>query len=328
MQAEGVARSISDPDQEAWALAQIARSLAEAGNFKDAERLANSIRDPQRRVEALAQVAIALAKDGQHELAEKISHSIHDPYLQAEATARVADALAGAGLYLRAEQMASSIAFPFLQADAMTRVVRALGATGQHEQANSMAEHAEQAIRSINNPDQQAEALAQLAGVLTGAGQYERARALPSTPSRSPARSITRIGRQARSRISQMRWPRRTNTSTPSRSPARSVSQTSKAWPWTAGGYANRSRRISVREQVARGINDPDRQAGALVGLVEALTMNQERLGARRIAAVACAVGRWSIAAKPVLMLDPSSRAPLAQWVRSARIRAIALGAD
>ena len=59
-----MARSITDPDLQAEALAQVAGALAEAGQYQQAEAVARSITDPGRQAQALAQVAGALAGPG------------------------------------------------------------------------------------------------------------------------------------------------------------------------------------------------------------------------------------------------------------------------
>jgi hypothetical protein len=56
-QAETVARSITDPDRQAWALTVVARALARAGRHEQAETVARSITDPGWQVDALAEVA-------------------------------------------------------------------------------------------------------------------------------------------------------------------------------------------------------------------------------------------------------------------------------
>ena len=67
---------------------------ATLGQHIRAEALARSITDPDRRAQALAAVAEALAKAGQHEQAAAMARSITDQYRQAQALAAVAEALA------------------------------------------------------------------------------------------------------------------------------------------------------------------------------------------------------------------------------------------
>ena len=120
--AEALATSITDPDRQAQALAQVAGALAKAGQHQQAEDrrpapsptraaqargpgpggggagqgraapagrhaagrlVARSITDPGRQAQALAQVAGALAEAGQHQQAEAVARSITDPGCQA-----------------------------------------------------------------------------------------------------------------------------------------------------------------------------------------------------------------------------------------------------
>ena len=96
-QAETVARSITDPDWQAQALAAVAGALAGAGQHEQAETVARSITDPDRQAQALAAVAGALAEAGQHEQAATVARSITDPDRQARALMAVAKALVGEG---------------------------------------------------------------------------------------------------------------------------------------------------------------------------------------------------------------------------------------
>jgi hypothetical protein len=56
-QAEALARSITDPDSRALALAAMAQVLARAGNHERATEIADSIPDLDTRAEALAAAA-------------------------------------------------------------------------------------------------------------------------------------------------------------------------------------------------------------------------------------------------------------------------------
>jgi hypothetical protein len=58
---------------------------------------------------------------------------------------------------------------------------------------------------------------------------------------------------------------------------------------------------------VARSITNPDRQAQTLATVAEALAARRETRQARHVTAVACAVGRWTMALVPVLSLEPSA---------------------
>ena len=75
-QAEAIARSITDPSEQAWALAVVAEALARAGDVDQAEAIARSITDPSAQAWALAAVAEALARAGDVDQAEAIARSI------------------------------------------------------------------------------------------------------------------------------------------------------------------------------------------------------------------------------------------------------------
>ncbi len=189
-QAETVARSITDPDRQARALTEVAGALAEAGQHEQAETVARSITDPGWQARALAAVAGALAGAGQHEQAGTVARSITDPGWQARALAAVAGALAGAGQHEQAGTVARSITDPGWQAQVLMVVAGALAKAGQHEQAAAMASRAATVSRSITDPGWQARAVAEVAGALAGAGKYEQAETV--------ARSITDPYEQAR----------------------------------------------------------------------------------------------------------------------------------
>lgn len=64
-------------------------------------------------------------------------------------------------------------------------------------------------------------------------------------------------------------------------------------------------------EAIARSINDPYGQAEALTQLAETLARAKAIPFACRISATACAVGHWTTAAKPLLILAPSAFATI-----------------
>jgi hypothetical protein len=64
---------------------------------------------------------------------------------------------------------------------------------------------------------------------------------------------------------------------------------------------------------VARSMGDPDHQADALAQVAEGLAVAGHTRSAYRVAAATCAAGRWTTAAKPVLLLNPSAFADLAR---------------
>jgi hypothetical protein len=60
-------------------------------------------------------------------------------------------------------------------------------------------------------------------------------------------------------------------------------------------------------ETVTRSIADLDRQAQALVAASEALAVRGDKRQALHVASAACAVGRWTMVLRLVLLLKPSA---------------------
>ena len=86
----------------------MAGALAAAGQHEQAETVARSITDPDRQARALAAVAGALAGAGRHEQAETVARSITNPGRQAQAQTAVAGALAARGDTRQAHRVASA----------------------------------------------------------------------------------------------------------------------------------------------------------------------------------------------------------------------------
>jgi hypothetical protein len=81
--AEQIARSITDPYAQGWALSAVTQAVA-ARDADRAEQIARSITDPSSQAEALSAVAQAVAaRDADR--AEQVARSITDPDAQAEA---------------------------------------------------------------------------------------------------------------------------------------------------------------------------------------------------------------------------------------------------
>ncbi|MGC5284573.1 hypothetical protein, partial [Actinomadura citrea] len=103
-QAETVARSITDPSQQAEALASLTEAVADTGDLDRAEAIARSITDPSQQARALTSLAEAVADTGDLDRArlltdqtETIARSITDPSQQAEALASLTEAVADTG---------------------------------------------------------------------------------------------------------------------------------------------------------------------------------------------------------------------------------------
>jgi C4-dicarboxylate-specific signal transduction histidine kinase len=86
----------------------VAGTLARSGQHEQAATVAHSITFPDWQARALAEVAGALARSGQHEQAATVAHSITDPDRQVQALTEVAKALMARGDTRQAHQAASA----------------------------------------------------------------------------------------------------------------------------------------------------------------------------------------------------------------------------
>lgn len=146
-QAIDLARSVlDDVDAEPYALVEVARGLARAGDHDRALELAHSITDTRRRAGALAAVADALAKTGHPDRATELAESVPVPKQRCEALVLIADTLAKTG---RHEQAATVLGRAIADARSVTDTPRndraraatvgALADTGSIDQAILLA---------------------------------------------------------------------------------------------------------------------------------------------------------------------------------------------
>jgi hypothetical protein len=77
------------------------------------------------------------------------------------------------------------------------------------------------------------------------------------------------------------------------------------AGAWAAAGQYEKALAI------ARSVTSPELKGRALAQIAETSTQAGEAHLARRVAAEACTVGEWAIAAGPVLMIEPAAFAAL-----------------
>jgi len=337
-QAEAVARSISGRGGQAHALARVAEALAQAGRHEQAEAiaaragsLAHSITDPVRQAAVLADVAGALAKAGRYDKAEAIASGIGSSVWQGNALAKMATALNHAGRHERAEAVAMkadaiarSINAPFWQARALTQVAEALAHAGRNGQAEAIAVQAEAIARSIRNPVPQASVMADVVRALAQGGQYDHAQTVARSISNpiwqaralmEVAEALTQVGRHEQADATA--------------AGAGSIARSIRDPVWQArvlvelAGRLIQARQheqaeaIAAQAESAAGlIGDVDSQAGVLAQVAEVLAKADRAKTSSRAAVAACALGKWTIAARPVLLLMPSAFPMLARTLR------------
>ena len=262
--AEALARTITDPDLQAEALAGLASAAARAGDpdrasrlATEAEALARTTTNPYVQALALAGLASAAAQAGDPDRAsrlatEALARTTTNPVAQAQALAGLASAAAQAGdpdrasrLVTEAEALARTITDPDGQALALTGLASAAAQAGDPDRASRLATEAEALARTITDPDGQALALTGLASAAAQAGDPDRASRL-ATEAEALARTTTNPYGQAQVLAGL----------------ASAAAQ--------AGDPDRASRLATEAEALARTITDPAGQAQALAGLASA----------------------------------------------------------
>ncbi|SHN46301.1 toll/interleukin-1 receptor domain-containing protein [Cryptosporangium aurantiacum] len=200
--AETIARSITDPNSRAVALAAVAKSAVQNGHrdwgralLRDAESSAARGAGSESRTVTLVAVAEALAFAGDNVAATRVARSISNPWSQVNALCAAACAAADAGeeayaadLAHDAEQTAWSAADSTTQSNALAVVAETSARLDDRANAARVA-------RSVTDPVARTKALSGLARAATD-GTYARsliqeaervARAVPGRDSRTEA---------------------------------------------------------------------------------------------------------------------------------------------
>jgi tetratricopeptide (TPR) repeat protein len=289
--AEQIARSITDPDEQAR---DLATAVALVGDYDRAEQIARSITHPHEQARTLAEVAevtMAAAGVGDYDRAreladraEQIARSITDPCEQEDILARVAVAAARAGDYDRAKRIARSITHPHEQAEALATVAAAAARAGDYDRAERIA-------RSITDPDEQARALAEVAAE---AGDYDRAeRIARSITHPYTARVLAEVAAAAARAGDYDRAERIARSITDPDEQARALAEVAAE----ADDYDR-------AERIARSITHPYTQALALAGMASSIT---ESGRARSWIAGALAAGPWWVPLEALARTDPAA---------------------
>ena len=257
--AVALAAGLEDPRDRATALADVARTLAKAGQgdqtagiAAQAAQAATGIQDPRERARVLAEVATGLAQAGQGDQAAAIAAQaaqaatgIQDPGEQTQVLAEVATGLARAGQGDQAIKAATGIQYPGERARVLAKVATGLAQAGQGQQALKAA-------AGIQYAGERAKALAEMASSLAQAGQADQAI--------KAATGIEDPGRRARGL-------------------AEVASRLAKA------GQADQAAGLAV--QAATGIQDPWLRARALADVASSLAQAAQAGQAAAIAAQA-----------------------------------------
>ncbi|MGH3843251.1 MAG: hypothetical protein ACRDS0_17665 [Pseudonocardiaceae bacterium] len=287
--AEALARSITDPNRQAQALAELINAVAAAGDPDRAHRLADQAEaiarslassdlqarapdEPNLQARVLAALVKGVAAAGDPDRAEAIAHSITNPETQARVLAALVKGVAAAGDPDRAEAIAHSITNPETQARVLAELVKSVAAAGDPDRAEAIA-------RSITIPYRQGRVLAALVKGVAAAGDPDRAHRL-ADQAEAIARSITIPYQQGRVLAELVKGV--AAASDLDRAEAIADSIADSYWQVrllaelinavAAAGDLDRAHRLADQaEAIARSITSPDLQAWALAELVNAV---------------------------------------------------------
>ncbi|HEY8533690.1 MAG TPA: tetratricopeptide repeat protein [Micromonospora sp.] len=130
LRAEALAYSIADPERKAWALTNLANTLAKRGHLDRAEHIARSITNPIHQAWVLTTLANTLAERGHLDRAEHIAqqaeqadHTLTNPSDQAWVLSDLASTLAKCGQLDRAEHITRTITDPGAIPEAVAAVI-------------------------------------------------------------------------------------------------------------------------------------------------------------------------------------------------------------
>ena len=305
----------SSPDTAVreYDLTRIARALARAGQYQQAEEIARSIVHRRHQADVLTEVAGALARAGQHQRAEEVARSISEPEGKADALTRVARALGRAGkqepaevIAGQAQALARSTALTHWRDQDLATIAAALTAAARHRDAEAVA-------GSITEPQERAEALALTAGAYARAHHRRRASAA-ARQALETACSVADPYQQAEAlaavaqALAAGRRPREAAAA------ARLIAEPyrrTEALAQMAGAHATAGQHRRART-VARSITAPEQQGEALARISEALTAAGRH---KRAAAAArsIAVGPAGLATTAPLVAGVLAQAGLQQ---------------
>lgn len=127
VRAEQVAETVTPLFSRGRALSNLVEVVAAAGRWEDAERIARCIPEGDWTARAWAALAEAMAASGDYDRADQIARRITDVSAQSRALAAVAEAVATAGERERAERITRMITEPQWRAEALTTLAKAAG---------------------------------------------------------------------------------------------------------------------------------------------------------------------------------------------------------
>jgi hypothetical protein len=182
MEAEALAHTLTSP-RGSDVLTRLAAAIAEAGDLDRAEAVARTISEPDAQALALATLVGPAAQRGDLDRADRLitdaaglaHHNRAEVLLRLTEASAATPALDDAcqRLAVEAEALARTIQWPDDKAEALTRLVAVVG--------SRLAADAEAAARDAREEEEMSAALHRLAAVIAQTGDLDRAEALART---------------------------------------------------------------------------------------------------------------------------------------------------
>jgi tetratricopeptide (TPR) repeat protein len=211
-QALKVAKTVDNTSRKDWALGQIARGYAEAGQHDQALEVTGKIVDSTEKTEALAGIARKHMQAGHYDQAVKVALTIADPSVQYRTLADITDASIASGdkaktneLLSQLLQAASAIeerpllegrmrrSFPRrrspldtmqgrpIKARALAEVASKYAKIGEKGKATELLSQALTDATAVTDTLRKADALAEIARTSAAVGEYEQALQITNT---------------------------------------------------------------------------------------------------------------------------------------------------
>lgn len=194
--ARAAAGTIEDSPSRGGALTRVALSLARLGAWQAAQSTVEVLDKPEHRLQALAEVAETLAAAGEMAAAREAAHTAwslvdtaaNDFFHRDFGLSRAAEALAAAGDSESAMNAAESIGEADRRAIVLARLAETVATAGDTDAARQVADFAVASIDAIGEVDQKAEAYGRVAAALAIAGDSGGAQSMVMQTLRTPGR--------------------------------------------------------------------------------------------------------------------------------------------
>jgi hypothetical protein len=183
--AEPLVRSITNPHTKATGLTRLAERAAEAGDLRracrlaaDAEAISRTITRPDDQDEAIAELVTAATQASEFQRAATLARAIANPEKEVDALCALVKAAGQAGRLQHAETLAYEIVDPSKQVDALTELTTVAAQTGDLDYARRLAAAAEIVAETVADSHRKDWAHIHVAAAMAQSGDLDHAEAI------------------------------------------------------------------------------------------------------------------------------------------------------